>query len=102
MLKAWNTGHDGGLGTVHANSAIEALDRFEDLLSEVAANVPYRLIGQAIDLVVHIRRTPQSRRIDEIVAVEGYRDGAYVTRDLSPAAEVIQLTPSPNQERITS
>ncbi len=78
------------------------MDRFEDLLSEVAANVPHRLIGQAIDLVVHIRRQPDGRRIDEIVAVEGYRDGAYVTRDLSPAAEVIQLSPSPNQERITS
>ena len=60
------------------------------------------VVGQAIDVVVHIRRRSESRRIDEIVAVEGYRDGAYVTRDLSPAAEVIQLTPSPNQERITS
>jgi len=79
MLKAWNTGHDGGLGTVHANNGSDALHRLEDLISEVATNVPKRLIAQAIDLVVHIRRTSSGRRIEEMLAVHGLRDGAYVT-----------------------
>ena len=34
MLKAWNTGHDGGLGTVHANTAVDALHRLEDLIAK--------------------------------------------------------------------
>jgi len=94
MLKAWNTGHDGGLGTLHANSGSDALHRLEDLTSEVAANVPHRLIGNAVDLVVQIRRTPEGRRIDEIVTVEGYDSGRYLTHDLSPEAEPIPLIPS--------
>ncbi len=101
MLKAWNTGHDGGLGTLHANSGSDALHRLEDLISEVAVNVPYRLIGNAVDLVVQIRRTPQGRRIDEIVAIQGYDAGRYLTHDLTARAERVQLLPVP-EERITS
>jgi hypothetical protein len=41
-LKAWNTGHPGGLATIHANSAEEALTRLEDLIGEVTQRVPYR------------------------------------------------------------
>jgi len=102
MLKAWNTGHDGGLGTVHANSGSDALHRIEDLLSEVTGQVPRRLIAQAIDLVVHIRRLPKGRRIDQIVAVDGYENGAYQTRDLTQPAEALPLQPSPKLERIPS
>ena len=94
MLKAWNTGHDGGLGTLHANSGSDALHRLEDLTSEIAANVPHRLIGTAVDMVVQIRRTPDGRRIDEIVNVQGYDDGRYLTDDLTPRAEPVQLLPS--------
>ncbi|MFC3077833.1 P-type conjugative transfer ATPase TrbB [Phenylobacterium terrae] len=72
-LKAWNTGHPGGLSTVHANSAEEAIARIEDLLAEVAAQVPRRLIGQAVDLIVHIARTPTGRRVEQIL--EGRRPG---------------------------
>lgn len=66
-LKAWNTGHPGGLSTIHANSAQEALTRLEDLLCEVTARPPKRLIRQAVDMVVHIRRTPGGRRVDELL-----------------------------------
>ena len=62
MLKAWNTGHDGGLGTLHANSALEALHRLEDLVGEVVSNIPQRLIASAVDVVVQIRRTSKGRR----------------------------------------
>lgn len=96
MLKAWNTGHDGGLGTLHANSAPEALHRLEDLLSEVVANVPYRLIGQAVDVVVQIRRTSEGRRIEEVVSVNGY-DGQYQLTNFSEEVERLQ---SPNMPKL--
>jgi type IV secretion system protein VirB11 len=77
MLKAWNTGHPGGLATLHANSAREALSRLEDLIGEVAPVVPYRAIGQAIDLVAFIRRAPDGRRLESLVRIEGWSDGDY-------------------------
>jgi type IV secretion system protein VirB11 len=77
-LKAWNTGHPGGLSTLHANSAAEALDRLEDLLLEVAVHPPRRAIAQAIDLIVQIRRTREGRRIEGLVTLDGLTtDGAY-------------------------
>lgn len=66
-LKAWNTGHPGGLSTLHANSAGEAIPRLEDLLAEVTAHPPRRLIDQAVDLIVHIRRTREGRAVDDIL-----------------------------------
>jgi P-type conjugative transfer ATPase TrbB len=65
-LKAWNTGHPGGLSTIHANSAAEALNRLEDLIGEVATKAPSRLIQQAVDVVVFIRRTAQGRKVEEV------------------------------------
>jgi type IV secretion system protein VirB11 len=77
-LKAWNTGHPGGLSTLHANSAQEALARLEDLLLEVVVQPPRRAIAQAIDLIVHIRRTREGRQIDSLLALEGVGpDGEY-------------------------
>jgi type IV secretion system protein VirB11 len=66
-LKAWNTGHPDGLSTIHANSAVEAFQRLEELIAEVAAVAPIRTIQQAVDVVVFIRRTPKRRRVEEIV-----------------------------------
>jgi len=77
-LKAWNTGHPGGLSTIHANSAEEALARLEDLLLEVVVHPPRRAIAQAVDLIVHIRRTREGRRIDGLLSVDGLdADGCY-------------------------
>jgi type IV secretion system protein TrbB len=72
LLKAWNTGHPGGVATVHANGAIAGLVRLEQLIGE--ANVPPQphLIAEAVDLIVSIVRTPAGRRIQEIVRVTGY------------------------------
>lgn len=66
-LKAWNTGHPGGLATIHANSAQEAFTRLEDLLAEVLAAPAQRLIAQSVDRVVHIKRTPNGRAVSEIL-----------------------------------
>ena len=79
MLKAWNTGHDGGASTVHANSAVRALLRIEQLIQEVSMAPQREQIAAAVNLVVHIARIgePPGRRVTEIVAVRGYADGQY-------------------------
>jgi type IV secretion system protein VirB11 len=67
VLKAWNTGHPGGLLTVHANSATDALTRLEDLSLEASASAPCRLIDAAVDVIVFVARTNAGRRISTIV-----------------------------------
>lgn len=79
-LKSWNTGHPGGLSTIHANSAGDVVRRLEGLLDEVTARTPSRLIGEAIDLIVHIQRTPVGRSLGQILTVEAGRDGAALTQ----------------------
>ena len=69
LLKAWNTGHPGGVATLHANSARAVLARLEQLTMEVCRTPPRALIAEAIDLVVFIERGgPAGRRISEIFA----------------------------------
>jgi type IV secretion system protein VirB11 len=78
MLKAWNTGHPGGIATVHANSAQSALYRLEQLVQEIVVSVPRRLIAEAIDAVVFISGRGVSRRIETIAEVRGLgTDGDY-------------------------
>ena len=85
MLKAWNTGHPGGIATVHANSARSALYRLEQLVQEGVVTVPRRLIAEAIDLVVFIAGRGTGRRIDTIAEVAGLdADGDYAVTELSP------------------
>ncbi len=85
MLKAWNTGHPGGIATVHANSAHAALYRLEQLIQEAVVTVPRRLIAEAIDLVVFISGRGVTRRIDTIADVKGLTaDGDYALGDLVP------------------
>ncbi|KAF0180238.1 MAG: type IV secretion system protein VirB11 [Alphaproteobacteria bacterium] len=68
VLKAWNTGHPGGLLTLHANSAADALTRLEDLCLEAAPTPATRLIASAVDMVVYIARTERERLITDIWA----------------------------------
>ena len=83
MLKAWNTGHPGGIATVHANSARSALYRLEQLIQEAVVTVPRRLIADAIDLVVFIAGRGTARRIAGIECVEGLdAAGDYALRPL--------------------
>jgi type IV secretion system protein VirB11 len=85
MLKAWNTGHPGGIATVHANSGRAALYRLEQLIQEAVVTVPRRLIAEAIDLVVFIQGRGTARRIETISEVTGLDgDGDYAVTDLTP------------------
>lgn len=73
-LKAWNTGHPGGLATLHANSARDALRRLTDLLGEVLSLPAIPLAAQSIDVIVHIARTKAGRRLEEILSLsDGHR-----------------------------
>lgn len=85
MLKAWNTGHPGGIATVHANDAHAGLIRLEQLVQE--ANVPPQpaLIAEAIDLIVVIVRTPTGRKITELARVRGTSASDYVLEHIEPA-----------------
>ncbi|HVB16656.1 MAG TPA: P-type conjugative transfer ATPase TrbB [Stellaceae bacterium] len=87
LLKAWNTGHPGGISTVHANSARAALYRLEQLIQESVVTVPRRLIAEAIDCVVFIRGRGSERLVDTIAEVTGLgADGDYALADLAPRA----------------
>ncbi len=78
LLKAWNTGHPGGLCTIHANSAESAPYRVEDLLQEVVASVPHTLIVQSIDILVFIQRDKTGKRqISQMLELISYENGAY-------------------------
>ncbi len=77
LLKAWNTGHPGGLATIHANSAAEGLTRLEDLIGEVTQRIPYRAITQAINVIVYIERTPTGRLVKTVSRLVGRQEDTY-------------------------
>ncbi|MGI8366363.1 P-type conjugative transfer ATPase TrbB [Sphingomonas paucimobilis] len=103
LLKAWGTGHPGGVGTIHAGSAIGALRRMEQLIQEAVVTVPRALIAETIDLVAVLSGRGAARRLSELVRVEGLGpDGDYrvapaasapVSRSGDPAAALIPASP---------
>ena len=85
LLKAWGTGHPGGVGTLHAGSAIGALRRLEQLIQEAVVTVPRALIAETIDLIAVLAGRGSARRLAELAAVKGLGPtGDYV---LTPAGE---------------
>ena len=81
LLKAWATGHPGGVTTVHSNSARGVLTRLSSLVQEAGVPPQPELIAETINLLVFIVRTRAGRRVKEIVRVRGYdsRDGFKLT-----------------------
>jgi type IV secretion system protein VirB11 len=85
LLKAWNTGHPGGLCTVHANSARAGLLRLEQLIAEAKNIQPQpALIAEAVDLIVFITRTAKSRRVAEVLRSRGVEGGNYLLDVVQP------------------
>jgi len=72
LLKAWNTGHPGGVTTVHANSAAAALTRLESLVQEAGVSAQPRLVADAIDVVIFMARTADGRRVEDVARVAGF------------------------------
>lgn len=71
LLKAWGTGHPGGIGTIHAGSALGALRRLEQLIQEAVITVPRALIAETINLVAVLAGRGADRRLAELAVVTG-------------------------------
>ena len=87
LLKAWGTGHPGGIGTIHAGSALGALRRLEQLIQEAVVTVPRALIAETIDVVAVLSGRGAERRLAELAGVAGLSSaGDYHLTDLSHAS----------------
>ena len=84
LLMAWNTGHEGGSATLHANNAIAGLTRLAMLISmHPDSPKPIEpLIAEAVHFLVHIARTQTGRCVQEVVEVKGYENGRYIFNHL--------------------
>lgn len=88
LLKAWGTGHPGGIATIHAGSAHGALTRLEQLIQEVAVTAPRSLIAESVNVIVFIAGRGRSRRVEDIVRVIGHDSRGYQL-----SAEVLDTFP---------
>ena len=85
LLKAWGTGHPGGIGTIHAGTGIGALRRLEQLIQEAVITVPRALIAETINVVAVLTGRGSERRLSELVQVTGLgQAGDYA---ISPAGD---------------
>ena len=87
LLQAMNTGHDGSMGTLHANSPREALSRIESMITMGGFNLPAKtireMISSSIDVVVHVSRMRDgSRRITHITEVIGMEGDVIITQNI--------------------
>ncbi len=71
LLKAWGTGHPGGVGTIHAGSGLGALRRLEQLIQEAVVTVPRALIAETINIIAVLSGRGSERRLKELVQVQG-------------------------------
>lgn len=71
LIKAWNTGHPGGVCTLHANSALEGLEQLESYISEVSMQEQKKTISKTVNLVINIRKIGLERKIYEILKLKG-------------------------------
>ncbi len=86
LLKAWGTGHPGGIGTIHAGSALGALRRLEQLIQEAVITVPRALIAETINLIVVLSGRGAARRVAELAVVH----------DLSPSGDYVLISSNPD------
>ena len=87
MLQAMNTGHDGSMSTIHANTPRDALFRLENMVLMAAANLPLRAlraqISSAINIMVQIERMRDGiRRVERICEISGMEGEVVSTRDI--------------------
>ncbi|MGC2086137.1 MAG: P-type conjugative transfer ATPase TrbB [Bradyrhizobium sp.] len=71
LLKAWGTGHPGGIGTIHAGTALGALRRLEQLIQEVVMTVPRALIAETVNVIAVLAGRGAKRRLAELAVVQG-------------------------------
>lgn len=83
LLKAWNTGHPGGITTLHANSAAGALTRLEQLVEEATPARPHALIAEAVDVIIFLSRASGARRVEQALRLTGLEGIEYRTEPLA-------------------
>lgn len=77
LLKAWNTGHSGGVSTLHASSAARGLGRLEQLVQEAGVSYSKGLISEAVEIVVYMEKVGTRRVVQEILRLDGLQGGEY-------------------------
>jgi type IV secretion system protein VirB11 len=82
LLKAWNTGHPGGVATLHANNASAALIRLGQLIAEATTAPQHYLIAEAVNVVIFIAKTETGRKIKEVIEVDGYDNDSYIVNKI--------------------
>ncbi len=85
LLKAWGTGHPGGIGTIHAGTALGALRRLEQLIQEAVVTVPRAMIAETINVIAVLAGRGAQRRLVDLATVRGLSDaGDYVLASAAP------------------
>lgn len=82
LLTAWNSGHGGGVSTIHSDSTEGALEQLEQYNQRKSVDKQQKLIGKAIDLVVVLKRVNGERKVVEIKEVLGFENGEYIIREV--------------------
>jgi len=76
LLQLLNTGHSGTLSTVHANSALQAINRFTSCVLQSGVEIPYRAvktnIADSLNTIIHIERRPGTRFVSQVLDIRGY------------------------------
>ena len=91
LLKAWNTGHPGGVATLHANSCEDALWRLNSLVEEAAVSNQHKLISRAVDMVIFIEKVKDfesataGRKVTDIKSVIDFNGADFILEDILPA-----------------
>ncbi|PYD61941.1 P-type conjugative transfer ATPase TrbB [Gluconacetobacter entanii] len=85
LVKAWGTGHPGGIGTLHAGSVLAALYRLEQLIQEAVVTVPRAMIAETIDVIAVLSGRGTARRLTELAEIDGLdpTTGAYRIRPVN-------------------
>lgn len=82
LLTAWNSGHSGGVSTIHSDSTEGALEQLEQYNQRKSVDKQQKLIGKAVDLVVVLKRVNGERKVVEIKEVLGFENGKYIIREV--------------------
>lgn len=82
LLTAWNSGHSGGLTTIHSDSAIGGLKQLEQYVQRVSISKQEELIAKVVNVIIVLERIGVQRKITSITKVKGFENGKYVLEEI--------------------
>ncbi len=82
LLKAWNTGHGGGVCTIHASSSRQGLSRLEQLIQEAGVSVSRAMIAEAVNIIIYMEKVASKRLVREIALVDGVEGSSYQLQNI--------------------